>query len=231
RETSLRDEVARLETARRTLADTLRALTVRLGACETARDAARRALAVERQRHVLALERAAVEAETRAVTAQTDERAQLARLTLEVAQLRTLADGYERRLAALADDHRHDRGRLLHALDRAGADRDRLLQTLAEQRLELDSLETFARQASPLVAAGRMARQVAQEIAEMLLRVNARAKRLVADTAPTGPLEQELRTLRADLLSAHLIVGQLLPSPVAPPGATAPPAPGARHGD
>ncbi|MGE0591225.1 MAG: response regulator [Vicinamibacterales bacterium] len=230
RETSLREEVARLETARRTLADRVRALTVRLGACETARDAARRALLVEQQRHVLALERAVVEAETRAGAAQADERAQLARLTLEVAQLQSLTDGYERRLAGLADEHRRDRDRLLHALDRAGADRERLLETLAEQRLELDSLEAFARQASPLVAAGRMARQVAQEIAERLLHVNARAKRLVADTASPGQLEQEIRTLRADLLSAHLVVGQLLPGPV-PPGATAPPAAGGRHGD
>lgn len=131
----------------------------------------------------------------------------------------------------LSNDHnteraRHDEERARHEADRARHDEERTRledavaaaiaqqkaseKTLADHRIELQSMDLAARRTEPLAAAGRLALDIARELVTAVADIDARAACLVAECPVDSSSREEVEQLRADAVRAASLARQIL---------------------
>ena len=117
----------------------------------------------------------------------------------------------------LSNDHtaeraRHDaeRERLEEAAGAVVAQQRASEKALADQRVELQSLDLATRRIEPLAAAGRLALDVARELVTAVADIDARAACLVAECAADSSSREEVEQLRAGAVRAGSLARQIL---------------------
>ncbi|PYR45971.1 MAG: hypothetical protein DMF89_23830 [Acidobacteria bacterium] len=90
------------------------------------------------------------------------------------------------------------------------AERARLARTLADHDVTVQALADQARRLAPLAAAGRVARDVAAQLQDMIQDVDVRTTRILAQCPLDAPTRGDLERLRARAISAGLLTHEVL---------------------
>ena len=91
----------------------------------------------------------------------------------------------------------------------------RAVKELADCRVDLETLDVYARSLEGTSAAGRLAVGVSGELRAMLEIMNARARALLHLSSLDAESRQELEALRGEALSAASLARQIVPAPMA----------------
>jgi chromosome segregation ATPase len=83
-------------------------------------------------------------------------------------------------------------------------------KTLADHRIELQSMDLSARRLEPLAAAGRLALDIARELVTAAADIDARAACLVAESSVGSSNRQQVEQLRSDAVRMASLAGQML---------------------
>jgi chromosome segregation ATPase len=138
-------------------------------------------------------------------------------------------------LNQLLDDHRRQLVELRTQLDEAAADRDRFEEqlrdaeaycqqlsndhlaqkkaaekSLADHRIEVQSMDVAARRLEPMAAAGRLALDLARELVTAVADIDARAACLVAESPVDSSNREQAEQLRADAVRVASLARQIL---------------------
>jgi len=106
--------------------------------------------------------------------------------------------------------HQVERARLEEAAGAAVAQQKASEKALADQRVELESMDLATRRIEPLAAAGRLALDVARELVTAVADIDARAACLVAECPADSSSREEVEQLRADAVRAASLARQIL---------------------
>jgi chromosome segregation ATPase len=106
--------------------------------------------------------------------------------------------------------HTEERTRLEDATAAAIAQQKASEKTLADHRIELQSMDLAARRIEPLAAAGRLALDIARELVTAVADIDARAACLVAECPVDSSNREEVEQLRADAVRAASLARQIL---------------------
>ena len=138
-------------------------------------------------------------------------------------------------LNQLLDDHRRQLGDLRTQFDETSVDRNRLEEqlrdaehycqqlsndhmaqkkaaekTVADHRIELQSMDRAARRLEPLATAGRLAQDIARELVTAAADIDARAACLVAESPVDSSNREQVEQLRADAVRVASLARQIL---------------------
>lgn len=83
-------------------------------------------------------------------------------------------------------------------------------KALADQRVEMQSLDQAARRIEPLAAAGRLATDIARELLAVVSDIDARTACLLAECPIESPTREEVEQLRADAVRSASMARQIL---------------------
>jgi len=132
-------------------------------------------------------------------------------------RLEDLLEEQQRCRKALVATHSAERAEAERALAAASMEREQVLKALADQRVELQSLDENTRSLEPLASAGRLALEVGQELRCSIAAVNVGARFLLLRCPETSAERQQIEALlahtnRAASLARQLVLGG--PDPV-----------------
>ena len=121
-------------------------------------------------------------------------------------QLQTL-DAAQQDAAA---DHAAERARLQHLAEAADAARERHAEALAGRDVVVSALAEHLRRLTPLVATGRLARELAPQLRELIARVDGLASQVLDDCHVERQGRADLEMLRAEVVRAGALAGELM---------------------
>lgn len=169
--------------------------------------------AAERERFHKAL----AEDHERVVAAEREGRQQMNALqskldgaVAEHLRLEDLLEEQESYRKALGARHTAERAEAERALAAARMEREQALKALADQRVELQSLDENTRSLEPLASAGRLALEVGHELRCRVAAVNASARSLLLRCEETSADRQQIEALLAEANRAASLVRQFV---------------------
>ena len=116
-------------------------------------------------------------------------------------------DALHRRIVG---EHEADQTVVERVLAAAAVKRERAKKELTDALVERDGLIEHARRLAPLVAAGRMGLQIANDLRTATTNVENRAAQLLAQCPPEADVRKEIEILRNDTLWANALAGQIV---------------------
>ena len=116
-------------------------------------------------------------------------------------------DALHRRLVG---EHEADQIVVERVLAAAAVKRERAKKELTDALVQRDGLIEHARRLAPLVAAGRMGLQIANDLRTATTNVENRAAQLLSQCPPEADVRKEIETLRNDTLWANALAGQIV---------------------
>jgi hypothetical protein len=109
-----------------------------------------------------------------------------------------------------AADHAAERARLQQFAEAAEAARERHAEALANREVVVSALAEHLRRLTPLVTTGRVARELAPQLRELLERVDGLASQVLDDCHLERQGRTDLETLRAEAVRAVALAGELM---------------------
>lgn len=116
-------------------------------------------------------------------------------------------DALHRRLVG---EHEADQIVVERVLAAAAVKRERAKKELTDALVQRDGLVEHARRLAPLVAAGRMGLQIANDLRTATTNVENRAAQLLSQCPPEADVRKEIEILRNDTLWANALAGQIV---------------------
>ena len=135
------------------------------------------------------------------------------RQIIERDEMQQTIDAHRRELGALQaqiDDTNVERARFEDALGSALGQLKQNEKMLSDQRVELQGLDLAIRRVEPLAAAGRLAANVAGELAVAISDIDARAACLVAECAADSTTRGDIEQMRAGVIQVASLARQIL---------------------
>jgi chromosome segregation ATPase len=106
--------------------------------------------------------------------------------------------------------HSAERARLEELVATAEAARDRHAEAVVNREVVLNALAEHSRRLTPLVTTGRLARELAPQLREIVERVDGLANQVLEDCQLDRPGRADLELLRADVIRAGALASELL---------------------
>jgi chromosome segregation ATPase len=103
-----------------------------------------------------------------------------------------------------------ERSRLEQLVATAEATRERHAEAVVNREVVLNALAEHSRRLTPLVTTGRVARELAPQLRELVERVDALAGQVLDDCQLDRPGRADLELLRAEVVRAGALTGELL---------------------
>jgi chromosome segregation ATPase len=106
--------------------------------------------------------------------------------------------------------HAAERARFEHLVAAAETARDKHAEAVANREVVLSALAEHSRRLAPLVTTGRVARELAPQIRELVERVDGLAAQVLEDCHLDRPGRADLELLRAEAVRAGALASELL---------------------
>jgi hypothetical protein len=111
---------------------------------------------------------------------------------------------------AAAAGHAAERDRLEQLVAASEAARDRHAEAVVNREVVLGALAEHSRRLTPLVTTGRVARELAPQLKELVERVDGLAGQVLGDCHLDQPGRADLELLRAEVVRAGALTSELL---------------------